>query len=87
MVKGKSERIYQTGGFMTDNNEITREEIAAWQAYQLGKPCAKHPAHIIKNGKYGLYCGTKTAFGWCDGGWPTEAWLMNFRQEVKNETR
>jgi hypothetical protein len=62
-------------------DEITRSELNAWQQYQIGKPCAKHPGHIIKNGRFGLWCGVKTAFGWCDGGWPTEEWLASFRKE------
>lgn len=61
------------------DNTITQEELKAWQEYQIGKPCTKHPTHILKDGKYGLWCGVKTAFGWCNGDWPTEEWLKNLR--------
>lgn len=61
--------------------ELTREEIGAWQDYQIGKACTKHPLQTIKKGRFGNWCGTKTAFGWCDGGWPTEEFINNFRKE------
>ena len=67
---------------MTDT--ITKQELNAWQEYLPGHFCPKHPSKIIKNGKYGLWCGTKTAFGWCDGGMPTDSWLAKYRKE-KNE--
>jgi hypothetical protein len=60
---------------------ILMKELAAWQDEQIGKPCPKHPNHKIKRGKWVNWCGVKTAFGWCDGGWPTEEWINNYRQK------
>lgn len=62
-------------GLKGNNMELTREQLTKWQEHIIGKRCQKHPTHTVKEGKYGLWCGVKTAFGWCDGGWPTEEWL------------
>ncbi len=59
----------------------TRKEIDAWDEYLLGKDCPVHPNAKIKQGKYGLWCGIKTENGWCNGGWPTEEWINNYRKE------
>ena len=67
------------------SDTITRDELAAWQAYQIGKSCTEHPNHILKDGKYGLWCGVKTAFGWCNGAWPSEEFLEKLRKEKSNE--
>ena len=61
---------------------ITEQELRAWEKYQIGKPCPNHLDHIIQQGKYGNWCGVKTSFGWCDGGWPSEQWLLNYRKET-----
>jgi len=60
-------------------NQVTRQELEAWQTFLVGKACPKHPAYTIREGKFGLWCGVKTAFGWCDGSWPSEEWLNNYR--------
>lgn len=46
---------------------ITEEEYYDWFANQVGKPCEKHGS-IIKDGKYGYWCGNKDELGhWCTG--------------------
>lgn len=61
---------------------LTRKELDAWTDYQIGKPCPIHGS-VIKSGKlYGNWCGNKDEWGtWCNGGSPTEEWLINFRKE------
>lgn len=62
-------------------NEISRQELEAWEKYIIGKPCAKHPNRLIRQGNYGLFCGAKTPLGtWCSGHWPTDEWLAEFRK-------
>ena len=52
---------------------MTGDELRHWQDWIVGKPCPKHPQSLIKDGKWGNWCGNKTDLGtWCDGGWPTE---------------
>lgn len=58
---------------------MTSQELENWQASQIGKQCPKHSGHILKNGKYGIWCGVKTAFGYCNGTWPTDEWLKEER--------
>ncbi len=61
---------------------VTREEITAWEKHCIGKPCPNHPTHIMKEGKYGMWCGVKTDLGnWCSCSWPSEEWLINYRKE------
>ena len=62
---------------------MTTQELDAWQEYLVGKPCPKHPHTIIKNGKFGLWCGNKTELRtWCDGGFPTKEFLESLRKET-----
>lgn len=61
--------------------EISREELDKWTDWLVGKPCPKHPNMIIQRGRYGNWCKVKTAFGWCDGGFPTEAYINELRKE------
>jgi len=60
---------------------LTRKESDAWQEYIVGKPCSNHPHRTVMDGKYGPWCGHKGPFGYCDGGRPSEEWLINFRKE------
>lgn len=59
----------------------TKQEIEEWEKHLVGKECPIHSNMKIKNGKFGLWCGTKTSFGWCNGGWPTEEFISNLRKE------
>jgi len=61
---------------------VSGDEMEAWQKYLIGKQCPRHPDKIVKDGYWGLWCGAKTELGtWCDCGWPTNEWLLNFRKE------
>lgn len=61
---------------------MTRKELEAWTDYLVGKPCPKHPHSLIKNARYGLYCGNKDEYGTgCNGGWPTTEFLTNLRKK------
>lgn len=63
-------------------NSYTQKELDAWAKYEIGKPCLKHPDRIMKKGKYGPWCGGKDELGnWCDGGWPTDEFIINLRKE------
>ena len=61
---------------------LTREQLEKWQEYLVGKDCPKHPGHIIKDGKYGLWCGIHEFNGWCDGGFCTQEWLDNLKKGI-----
>lgn len=63
------------------NDIINEALLEAWRAYQIGKECPKHPGMLIKKGKYGNWDGVKTAFGWCDGGSPTDEFINNYRKD------
>jgi len=62
--------------------QATNKELEAWAEYEVGKPCAKHPSHTIKKGKWGNWCGQRLPNGtWCNGSWPTNEFLATLRKE------
>jgi hypothetical protein len=62
---------------------MNRKDLTAWSDYLVGKQCPLHPHRIIKEGKWGLYCGEKDKFGvWCNGGWPNQEFINNLRKET-----
>lgn len=66
--------------------ELTREELAAYADYLIGKPCPVHPNNIIKNGYYDIYCGSKTKYGsFCNGGRISIKWLNEYRKNEKDK--
>ena len=48
--------------------EITHKQHDDFLKAQIGKECQFHPGRIIKDGKWGNWCGGKTEVGtWCEG--------------------
>ncbi len=61
---------------------LTKEALEAYGEYLIGKPCPLHPHSIMKKGKWDIWCGNKTELGsWCNGDFPSEEFLTNFRKE------
>lgn len=62
---------------------MTEKELEQWCNHLIGKACPKHPNRIIKEGRYGLWCGAKDEMDrWCDGGSPTKEFLASIRKEA-----
>lgn len=65
---------------------LTPQILKAWAKYEIGKPCRKHPEYIVKNGKYGNWCGAKDDLGrWCNGSMPTPDFISNFEKNDNNK--
>lgn len=61
---------------------MLRSELEKWQEHLVGKACPIHTGRLIRNGKFGLWCGAKDDFGrWCDGGSVSQEFLTNLRKE------
>ncbi len=58
-------------------------DLRAWQKWMIGKQCPKHPQSILRNARYGLWCGNKTEWGvGCDGGFPSDEDIIKMKQDL-----
>ena len=60
---------------------MNESELNQWTKHIIGKPCPYHPNRVVKDGKWGIWCGGKDELGrWCSPD-PTREFLELIRKE------